>query len=166
MRNPLKISSFIIFAATVASAFTSCGNESELFEEPVMYQTRAMGGIDTRMESGYPKFEISGNHELSEKQELRHKTSHKIIGQAYTDFTWIEGKDARNSDNIDVPKVCKVELDDTACVVIKRQLIPYSDQYNSNRLEATYHIIIKKDGEEIHNQNVTFVKNNVFGIFE
>lgn len=35
-----------IFAATVASAITSCGNESELFDEPVMYQTRAMTRAD------------------------------------------------------------------------------------------------------------------------
>ena len=42
MKHSLKISSLIIFAATVASAFTSCGNDSELFEEPIMYQTRAI----------------------------------------------------------------------------------------------------------------------------
>ena len=42
MKHSLKFSSLIIFATTIASAFTSCGNDSELFEEPVMYQTRAM----------------------------------------------------------------------------------------------------------------------------
>lgn len=42
MKHSLKISSLIIFAATVASAFTSCGNDSELFDEPVVHQTRAM----------------------------------------------------------------------------------------------------------------------------
>lgn len=42
MKHSLKISSFIIFAATVASTFTSCGNDSELFDEPVVHQTRAM----------------------------------------------------------------------------------------------------------------------------
>lgn len=48
MKQSLKTNSLIIFVATVASAFTSCGNESELFDEPVMYQTRAM----TRMSMG------------------------------------------------------------------------------------------------------------------
>ena len=42
MKHSLKISSLIIFAATVASTFTSCGNDSELFDEPVVHQTRAM----------------------------------------------------------------------------------------------------------------------------
>lgn len=50
MKHSLKISSFIIFAATVASAFTSCGNESELFDDPVMYQTRAMTRANMRSE--------------------------------------------------------------------------------------------------------------------
>ena len=50
MKHSLKISSFIIFAATVASTFTSCGNESELFDDPVMYQTRAMTRANMRSE--------------------------------------------------------------------------------------------------------------------
>lgn len=50
MKHSLKISSFIIFAAIVASVFTSCGNDSELFDEPVMFQTRAMAGMDARKE--------------------------------------------------------------------------------------------------------------------
>ena len=53
MKHSLKISSFIIFAAIVASVFTSCGNDSELFDEPVMFQTRAMAGMDTRQEPLY-----------------------------------------------------------------------------------------------------------------
>ena len=42
MKHLFKISYLIIFAAIVASVSTSCGNDSELFDEPVMYQTRAM----------------------------------------------------------------------------------------------------------------------------
>lgn len=50
MKHSLKISSFIIFAAIVASVFTSCGNDSELFDEPVMFQTRAMARASMRIE--------------------------------------------------------------------------------------------------------------------
>ena len=59
MKHSLKISSLIIFAATIASTFTSCGNDSELFDEPVVHQTRAM----TRASMGgeYYKFYQSGN---------------------------------------------------------------------------------------------------------
>ena len=42
MKHLLKISYLITFAVIVASVSTSCGNDSELFEEPVMFQTRAM----------------------------------------------------------------------------------------------------------------------------
>lgn len=50
MKHLLKINYLIIFAAVIASVSTSCGNDSELFEEPVMFQTRAMMGMDTRNE--------------------------------------------------------------------------------------------------------------------
>lgn len=47
MKQLLKICYLIIFAAIVASVSTSCSNDSELFEEPVMYQTRAMTRTNT-----------------------------------------------------------------------------------------------------------------------
>lgn len=59
MKQLLKICYLIIFATIVASVSTSCSNDSELFEEPVMYQTRAMtranmGGEPYKLyESGY-----------------------------------------------------------------------------------------------------------------
>jgi len=59
MKHLLKISYLIIFASTIASAFTSCGNESELFDEPVMYQTRAMTRAD--MGGEYYSFYQSGD---------------------------------------------------------------------------------------------------------
>ena len=62
MKHSLKISSFIIFAAIAASVFTSCGNDSELFDEPVMFQTRAMAGMDARAELGREYITNSAKH--------------------------------------------------------------------------------------------------------
>ena len=56
MKHSLKISSLIIFAATVASAFTSCGNDSELFDEPVVHQTRAMTRASMGGEDPYNRY--------------------------------------------------------------------------------------------------------------
>lgn len=50
MRKLFKSSSLIIFASVIMGMFASCGNDSELFDEPIMYQTRAMMGMDTRNE--------------------------------------------------------------------------------------------------------------------
>ena len=50
MRKLFKLSSLIIFVSAVIGMFASCGNDSELFDEPVMYQTRAMTRASMRSE--------------------------------------------------------------------------------------------------------------------
>ena len=67
MKQSLKISSLIIFAATIASAFTSCGNDSELFDEPVVYQTRAMTRASMGGEGPRQQFITNGGISIATK---------------------------------------------------------------------------------------------------
>ena len=65
MKQLLKICYLIIFAAIVASVSTSCSDDSELFDEPVMYQTRAMMGMDTRVETSREYITNTGPSEVT-----------------------------------------------------------------------------------------------------
>lgn len=89
MKHSLKICSLTIFAATVASAITSCGNESELFDEPVMYQTRAMTRADMGGE-GERRY-ITTNGPSKGSYHLREGEAHLEVT-----FDWNSGYEEEN----------------------------------------------------------------------
>lgn len=155
MKHLLKISYLIILAAIVASVSTSCGNESELFEEPVMYQTRAM----TRASIGG---EGMANPTLIFTNEANNKQSYPVdldtLGTAYTYFSWNKGSNARFPESIEIPYECQVNLkDESIYKVTNKTRIAGSQVVHMNSIViAKYNIRITKNGKEIFAKEVQF----------
>ena len=140
MKHSLKISSLIIFAATVASAFTSCGNDSELFDEPVVYQTRAMtragmgvevGGIDVIRDDGI-------NVELT-------VVLADSIGTATTYLNWNAGS-APSSTFPTSPIKCIINLHDTDKYSVKENKRDGRAHFHDGKPRVIYDIEINEKG--------------------
>lgn len=152
MKHSLKFSSLIIFATTIASAFTSCGNDSELFDEPVMFQTRAMTRASMRTEQIKSRllFDEEGTNEASVNVELG------TYGTAQTFFSWQIDADTRLTSSISMDP-CSIALKDTSIYVVTNNTPRpgYRGVDNNNKVYGHCYIrITNKDGKEVFGKEV------------
>ena len=137
MKQSLKISSFIIFTATVASTFTSCGNESELFDEPVMYQTKAM----TRASMGGEELGRWVIEEGSCTSDSPISVGNLGIATAIITITWEENPTKEN----DIKAFCDVTIHENYrdIWVIEKNEKKYARIPNGEDAEAEFTVELK-----------------------
>lgn len=145
MKHSLKISSFIIFAAIAASVFTSCGNDSELFDEPVMYQTRAMTRASMRIEQTMGEWVIK---EPGENVKVESDLGH--LGKAYVYFTWYAGSTPGTTY---LESKCEIELNNKYYYREKSKDLVHR-AFHTNKPRALYNIEIIEKKYDSYTGNV------------
>lgn len=104
----------VIFVIGMVSVLTSCGNDSEFYDEHVLYTTRSIDNNDNRIEIEV----IAENIDNFESEEVLLMN----YGKAYTSFSLKEGLMTSETDAITASSECSIELTDTLCSVKKSNL--------------------------------------------
>lgn len=142
----------VIFVIGMVSVLTSCGNDSEFYDEHVLYTTRSIDNNDNRIEIEV----IAENIDNFESEEVLLMN----YGKAYTSFSLKEGLMTSETDAITASSECSIELTDTLCSVKKIKLRTQGDDYHCGHAVATYLIILEKNDVEVYNQDVYFKSKN------
>ncbi len=121
----------------MVSVLTSCGNDSEFYDEHVLYTTRSINNDDNRME-----IEVIAKNIDNFESDVSTIIG---IGEATTSFSLEKGHLPTDPDAITASSECNIVLTDTLYSVVDNER--HTDGYDCGKAYAIYNITFEKGGK-------------------
>lgn len=138
MKRSFYLLIFITFATIITSLFASCG-DSEIFDEPTMYRTKAMTRMDTRSEPIAYDWFVVNDSSFTEERDLGPLN----VAIARVTLEW-DGNDKVGNSQARMRASCEIEILDSTYFLSKKFPVvrvgePWFDEMKNNTYYPTYY---------------------------